>query len=168
MWQLVTCFSSPSILSVADKDINHACWTSSGDKKDLSHQMKVQNRGKEICLPEQSQSACIWKPWSTEVRVQTKETVNVEYQRIYQSIWPDESRYKMMKSSWCYLPQYKWHYWLVCLTIYDLGGNKALSDKCGLILQRCVKLPVRAACWQEITEWRSWTLTGHRQIQHLR
>uniref|UniRef100_A0A671W791 Uncharacterized LOC115594348 n=1 Tax=Sparus aurata TaxID=8175 RepID=A0A671W791_SPAAU len=26
------------------KDINHSCWTSSGDKKDLSHQTKVQNK----------------------------------------------------------------------------------------------------------------------------
>ncbi|XP_044079475.1 SAM domain-containing protein SAMSN-1b [Siniperca chuatsi] len=39
--------TSPLDNDTLDKDIKHACWMSSGDKKDLSHQMKVQNR--EMC-----------------------------------------------------------------------------------------------------------------------
>ncbi|XP_038565413.1 SAM domain-containing protein SAMSN-1b isoform X1 [Micropterus salmoides] len=39
--------TSPMDNNTLDKDINHVCWMSSGDKKDLSHQMKVQNR--EMC-----------------------------------------------------------------------------------------------------------------------
>ncbi|KAI3373397.1 hypothetical protein L3Q82_022009 [Scortum barcoo] len=45
--KLVICFSSPSTFSVADKDINHACWMSLGDNKSLAHQTEVQNR--EMC-----------------------------------------------------------------------------------------------------------------------
>lgn len=47
MRQLVPCLLFFPISSFADKDINHSCWTSSGDKKDLSHQTKVQNKGKK-------------------------------------------------------------------------------------------------------------------------
>lgn len=34
---------------------------------------------------------------------------------------------------------------LICMYDIELGGQKALSDLLGLILQRCVKLPVIAA-----------------------
>nr|XP_046267714.1 SAM domain-containing protein SAMSN-1b [Scatophagus argus] len=39
--------TSPLDNETLDKDIHHACWMSSGDKEDLSHQLKVQNR--EVC-----------------------------------------------------------------------------------------------------------------------
>ncbi|AWP00520.1 putative SAM domain-containing protein SAMSN-1-like [Scophthalmus maximus] len=42
--QCVTCFFFLTTLSVAEKDISHVCWMSSGDQKDLSHQNKVQSR----------------------------------------------------------------------------------------------------------------------------
>ena len=35
----------PHLVFLADKDISHSCWTSLGDKRDLSHQTKVQNKG---------------------------------------------------------------------------------------------------------------------------
>ncbi|XP_051257522.1 SAM domain-containing protein SAMSN-1b isoform X2 [Dicentrarchus labrax] len=39
--------TSPIDNDTLDKDINHACWMSSGNKKDLCHQIKVQNG--EMC-----------------------------------------------------------------------------------------------------------------------
>lgn len=37
--------SSLSTPCVAETDIHHTCWLSCGDKKDLFHQMKVQEKG---------------------------------------------------------------------------------------------------------------------------
>lgn len=84
MWQLVPCLCTSS---VADKDINHACWMSSCDKKDLSHQIKGQNRGKETCRPEQNQSA--YATTGDKNQQNTRALIRV-----------NESRYK---TSWCCL-----------------------------------------------------------------
>lgn len=62
-------------LCVAEKNINHACWMSSCDKKDLSHQNKAQSRGKEICLPEQFSLQNHWVHCGLSY---TKETVDVD------------------------------------------------------------------------------------------
>lgn len=63
-WSYVTCWSFMNTVTkwqlapylctsfVVDKDINPACWMSSCNKKDFSHQIKGQNRGKEKCLSE--------------------------------------------------------------------------------------------------------------------
>lgn len=53
--QCVTCFFFLTTLSVAEKDISHVCWMSSGDQKDLSHQNKVQSRGDGTRLYDQKQ-----------------------------------------------------------------------------------------------------------------